>query len=129
MKTASNEPSQTTTVAPIHVPIPLMDRPSVMRVGDEEGDERRDESTRLRARRTKTRFRRIMFARNGVISATATVKMMSAIDESGRVDVEAVEHERRDDQSDRVTDERNRRPHDEPNHAREPIAPSGACIE
>ncbi len=29
MKTASSEPTHTTTVAPIQVPIPLMERPSV----------------------------------------------------------------------------------------------------
>ncbi len=51
MKTASSEPSQTITVAPIHVPIPLMRQAVREDVRDEQRDERRDQRDATERRR------------------------------------------------------------------------------
>ena len=76
MKTASSAPSQTTTVAPIQVPIPLMETPS-------EKTSVMTSATNVEMSATPPsaddveRLRRNVLSRNGVISATTTVKMIS----------------------------------------------------
>ena len=78
MKTASSEPTHTTTVAPIQLPIPLMETPSVKTSVTSSAANVEIRATPPR-RRCHDCGRRIVLARNGVMSATATVKTISEI--------------------------------------------------
>ena len=76
MKTASSDASHTTTVAPIHVSTPLMSSPSLKRSVITSAANVEISATPPTAAELD-RPRIIAFVRNGVRSATATVKTIS----------------------------------------------------